>query len=122
MSDAATDAGVKLGSVQPRVDSEPRTLGAARAPLHQAFARISVHGDAVGDVVALTQFLAELEHGPVLLAVRALSITQPEPAAPSSRMETLHAEFAVVGLARASLETAGHKANATDSRPRRGPD
>jgi Type II secretion system (T2SS), protein M subtype b len=101
VSDAATDAGVKLGAVQPRVDSEPHSLGANRAPTHQVFARVSVRGDVIGDVVALTQFLADLEHGPVLLAVRELSITQPEPAAPSSRMETLHADFTVVGLARA---------------------
>ncbi len=100
VSDAAADAGVKLGAVQPRVDSEPHSLGASHAPPHQVFAHVSVRGDALGDVVALTQFLADLEHGPVLLAVRELSITQPEPAAPSSRMETLHADFTVVGLAR----------------------
>jgi type II secretion system (T2SS) protein M len=106
VSDAAADAGVRLGAIQPRVDSEPHSLGANRAPSHQVVAHVSVRGDAIGDVVALTQFLADLEHGPVLLAVRALSITQPEPAAPSSRMETLHADFTVVGLARAAeLET-----------------
>jgi hypothetical protein len=120
VSDAANDAGVKLESVQPRVDSESRTLGTARVSSHPAFARVSVHGDAVGDVVTLTQFLAQLEHGPVLLVVRALSITQPEPEAPSSRMEKLHAEFAVVGLARAAAEArvhhdSGHKTTATDS-------
>ncbi len=102
VSDAAADAGVKLGAIQPRVDSEPHSLGATRAAAHQVFAHVSVRGDAIGDVVALTQFLADLEHGPVLLAVRELSITQPEPAAPSSRMETLHADFTVVGLARAA--------------------
>lgn len=102
VSDAAADAGVKLGAVQPRVDSEPHSLGANRAPSRQVFTHVSVRGDAIGDIVALTQFLADLEHGPALLAVRELSITQPEPAAPSNRMETLHADFAVVGLARAA--------------------
>jgi hypothetical protein len=102
VSDAATDAGVKLGAVQPRVDSEPHSLGTNDAPSHQAFAHVSVRGDVNGDVVALTQFLADLERGPVLLAVRELSITQPEPSAPGSRMETLHADFTVVGLARAA--------------------
>ena len=100
VSDAAADAGIKLGAVQPHVDSEPQSIGARQPATHQAFAHVSVRADALGDIVALTQFLADLEHGPVLLAVRSLSITQPEPAAPSSRMETLHAEFTVVGLAR----------------------
>jgi hypothetical protein len=100
VSDAASDAGVKLGAVQPRVDSEPHSLGTKRMASHQVFTHVSAHGDVLGDVVALTQFIADLEHGPVLLAVRDLSITQPEPAAPTSRMETLHADFTVVGLSR----------------------
>jgi hypothetical protein len=100
ISDAAIDAGVKLGAVQPRVDSEPRTLGTRHERMPQAYAVISAQGDAIGDVVSLTQFLAELEHGPMLLAVRDLSITQAEPAATSDRMETLRAEFTIVGLAR----------------------
>jgi hypothetical protein len=107
ITDAANDAGTKLGALQPRVDSEPRPLGAGRGGVAapRAFTRVSVHGDVTADVLGLTQFLAELEHGPVLLVVRELGITQPEPAAPSDRMETLHAEFAVVGLAPAAAST-----------------
>jgi Type II secretion system (T2SS), protein M subtype b len=99
ISDAASDAGVKLGTVQPRVDSEPHSLGGDRTAPPPTFARVSARADAAGDVVALTQFLADLEHGPALLWVRELSITQPDPAAPSSRIETLHAELTVAGLA-----------------------
>lgn len=104
VADAALDAGVKLGAVQPRVDSEPHSLGAKSNRPHPDFARVSAKGDATGDIVALTQFLADMEHGPVLLAVREIYIAQPEPAAPSDRMETLHADFTVVGLARAPVE------------------
>jgi len=106
VSDAASDAGVKLGAVQPRSDGSgaPSTPPQRPAQRH-AFVRVSVHGDLTGDVVGLAQFLGDLERGPTLLAVRDLTISQPEPQAPTTRMEALHAEFTVVGLALAPSET-----------------
>ncbi len=100
VSDASTDAGVTIGSLQPAVDSPPRTLGGRRITTEPPFASVSVRGDATGDVVGLMQFVADLEHGPALISVRDLAITQTDPLASSDRMEVLHAKFTVGGLAR----------------------
>ncbi len=105
VSDAASDAGVRLGGIHPRVDSTTAAGSPARASgTHRgAFAEVVVQGELTGDIVGVTQFLADLEHGPALLRFRELTISQPEPAAPTSRMEALHVEFTVDGLALATL-------------------
>jgi len=101
---AATDAGVKLGGLEPRADTGEPTLGATRARgAHSSFVHVSVHGEMTGDIVAITQFLASLEHGPAMLQVRSLSLTQADPAAPTTRMEILHGDLTVVGLARRAV-------------------
>jgi hypothetical protein len=102
VSDAATDAGVKLGVVQPRADVSAQTALAPRSAPRAEFVRVSVHGDLTGDVVGIAQFLGDLERGPTLLSVRDLAIAQPDPQAASTRMEVLHADFTVFGLALAS--------------------
>ena len=89
VADAAMTAGTRLGATQLQTDSS--TMG--------PFTRVGVRGELTGDVRGVTSFIAGLERGPVLLAVRELSITQPEPGAPADRMEALTVHFLVEGLA-----------------------
>ena len=89
VSRAAARAGVQIGSVQVRVD----TAGAG------TFMRIGVRADSTGDLPAMTRMLALLEGAPELLAVRALSITQPAPGGPAEQPEALRLEISVQGLA-----------------------
>ena len=94
------DAGVSLGTLETRGDlTNGVNLPASLSARHHALVTVSVHGVLTGNVVGVGQFLSELEDAQELLAVRDLSISQPEPAAGSNQMETLHAEFTVVGLA-----------------------
>ena len=100
VTDAASDAGVSLGTLETRGDlTNGVNLPASLSARHHALVTVSVHGVLTGDVVGVGQFLSELEDAQELSAVRDLSISQPEPAAGSNQMETLHAEFTVVGLA-----------------------
>lgn len=89
VSGAAARSGVSLGTVQ--------VLGDTAA--QGTFARVAVHGDATGDLAGISALLARLEEGPELLAVREISITQPEPGGPADRAESLRLEFTVEGLA-----------------------
>lgn len=89
VSGTATAANLAIGAMQVRADSATG----------DAFARASAQGDLTGDVAGLTSFLAAVERGPFLLAVRELSITQPEPAAPADRPEMLRVHFVIEGLA-----------------------
>ena len=89
VSGAAARAGVEIGSVQVR----PDTAGAG------TFMRIGVRADGTGDLPAITRMLALLEGAPELLAVRALSITQPAPGGPAEQPEALRMEIDVQGLA-----------------------
>jgi len=88
LSGAAARAGVHLGVVQLRGDTLARDV----------FTRIGAHADATGDIRGVSAFLALLESGPPLLAVRSYSVTQPEPGAGDDRMETLRVEIDVEGL------------------------
>jgi hypothetical protein len=88
VSGAAAGAGVRLGAVQIRSDSLQRAM----------FTRITIRAEAVGDVRGVTRMLAALERGPTLLAIRALSIDQPEPAAPPEQMEVLRCTLTVEGV------------------------
>ena len=88
LSDAAGEANVRLGSVQVRAD----TAGAG------AFTTIGVRATATGDLRGIAALLRTLERGPTLLAVRELSITQPEPAAGDDRPEALQVQLLVEGL------------------------
>jgi hypothetical protein len=89
VSGAAASAGVRTVAVQVR----PDTLGKA------FFTRVAVRADLVGDVQGLTALLGALERGPSLLAIRELSMSQAEPAAPLDRAEVLRAQILVEGLA-----------------------
>ena len=97
VSGTATAADVAVGALQVQVDTAER--GGAGGDAGSPFARVSVQGDLTGDVHGLTYFLSEIEGGLFLLSVRELAITQPEPAAPSDRPETLRAQFVVEGIA-----------------------
>ena len=97
VSGTATAADLAMGALQVRVDTAKR--GSDSGVDGSPFARVSVQGDLTGDVHGLTYFLSEIEGGPFLLSVRELAITQPEPAAPSDRPETLRAQFVVEGIA-----------------------
>ena len=88
VSGAAARSNVRIGALQLSADTAARGI----------FTRVSVHGDATGDITGITTMLGALEGGPTLLAVRELSITQPEPGAPSDHAEALRVELAVVGL------------------------
>lgn len=89
VSGTATLAGVRTGAVTVRQDS---TEGGS-------LTRIVVRASGTGDVRGVTALLRALESGPLLLRVRELSITQPEPAAGNDRPESLRLELVVEGLA-----------------------
>ena len=88
VSDAAAEANLRLGSIQVRQDS----AGAS------AFTLVAVRADLTGDIGGIAAMLATLERGPALLAVRELSITQPEPAAGDDRPEALRVALLVEGI------------------------
>ena len=88
ISGAAARSNVKIGALQLHADTASRGT----------FVRVGVRGDATGDVAGITGMLALLEGGPTLLAVRELSITQPETSAPADHMEALRVELNVEGL------------------------
>lgn len=89
VSGSAARAGVQIGSVQVR----PDTASAG------TFMRIAVRADGTGDLPAITRMLVLLEGAPELLAVRELSITQPNPGGPAEQPEALRVEVSVEGLA-----------------------
>jgi hypothetical protein len=109
VADAATDAGVTLGAVQPRADASPPLTAPGRHPTqYHGFVPVTVHGDLTGDIVGISQFLGDLERGQTIVSLRDLTISQPDPQAASTRMEMLHAEFTVAGLAIAPKEPAAN--------------
>jgi hypothetical protein len=84
----ATRHRVRLVQLQPIPDS---TRG--------LFTAISLRLELQGDVAGLAGWLAALEEGERLLAVREIQITATNPAAPPSQPETLRAELVVRGWA-----------------------
>jgi threonine dehydrogenase-like Zn-dependent dehydrogenase len=91
MSSAASGAGVKLGTVQLRPAAD---TGARRT-----FVRVGVRADVVGDIAGIAALLASLERGPIRLRVQDVTVTQPDAASPRDRVEALHAEITIEGLA-----------------------
>jgi hypothetical protein len=88
LSDAAAESNVKLGSVQ--IHADTTFVG--------AFMHVTVRADLTGDIRGLAAMLAMLEKDQTLLTIRAMSISQPEPAAGDDRAEVLRAEVVVEGL------------------------
>lgn len=89
VSGAASRAGTVLGSVS----VVPDTTGGG------IFVRVTVRGDATGDLPSITRMLAMLEGDPHRLILRELAITQPNPGGPPEMPESLRVEFSVQGLA-----------------------
>lgn len=90
VGDAATASNLQVGALQVHTDSG--TVG--------EIARISLRGEATGDVTGITHFLSALEGGAPLMTVRELTLTQADPAAPDDRPEALRVEFVVEAVAR----------------------
>lgn len=88
LSGAAVESRLELGALQLAAD-------AARAG---AFAQVSVRASATGDVRGVAAFLAHVERGPLLLAVRELSVDQADPAGAPDRPEALRMSIRVNGL------------------------
>jgi hypothetical protein len=88
VSGAAARANVRVGALQLHADTATRGT----------FVRVGVRGEVTGDIAGVTAMLASLERGPTMLAIRELSITQPEPAATPDHMEALRVELLVEGL------------------------
>jgi hypothetical protein len=95
--EAAEQTETRVGALELRAD----TTGTG--PL----ARVSVRATVTGDLMSLALFIESLEAGPRLLAVRDLSIVQPEPSLPPERPETLQAEVLVEGVFRTPAAARG---------------
>jgi hypothetical protein len=92
VADVADATGVGLGAVQLTIDS---------AVASEAISRVRVRADLTGDVRGVLDLLHALETSTEpLLAVRTLTITSAEPAAPADRAEMLRATLEVEGLGR----------------------
>ena len=85
VSTVAASAGIKVDALA--LDADAANGGSLRS--------VSVTGGATGDLQGLASFLAALEHASSRVAVRALSITPSDPAAPDTRAESLRFEFTV---------------------------
>jgi hypothetical protein len=88
LSDAASRAGVQLGAVQLRTDSNSAAT----------FFHVSVRADARGDLPSLLSLITTLEGGPELLTIREFSLTQPDPGGLNPQPELLRLELTVEGL------------------------
>lgn len=99
----ASRAEVQVFSLSVRADSVER----------DGFARVSVRLSAEGDVAGLAHFVRTVEVDSLLLAVRQVTVTQPDPGAPDSQAEILRMDIVVDALARidsltaATVDTAG---------------
>jgi hypothetical protein len=90
LDEIATDARLKVASMQLRADSA--------AP--GSIARIAVRVSGTTDVTGLAAFLRAVETGDTPLVVRELSVSQSEPAAPESKAEALRVDVLVEAIAR----------------------
>jgi hypothetical protein len=88
--DVANGNGVRMGSLQTSADSATLQDGNV--------AHVRVRGEATGDVSGVTKFLASLESGLPLIAVRELSIAQGDPISPPDRPESLRVGFVIEAL------------------------
>ena len=95
LGEDATRAGVKVFTLSVRPDSAARN----------GFATVGVRVSAEGDVDGLTRYLRRIEGDSLLLAVRELTVTQPDPGAPDNKAEALRLDLLVEGLARIDTTT-----------------
>lgn len=90
LDEMAMRARVRVTAMQLRADSA--TAG--------SIARVAVRVTGTTDVAGLAAFLRAVEGSDAPLAVRELTVSQPEPAAPDSQPEALRIEVLVEGIAR----------------------
>ncbi len=93
LSDRADSTGLGITSEGVRADT---------GFIH-GFARARVRLSATADIRGLTRFLASVEGSPHLLAVRDMTISQPDPSAGDDRPENLRIEMVVEALVRPSI-------------------
>jgi len=92
ISDYAEESKAQVGNVQLRIDSAAATA---------AFVKVGAHASVKGDLAAIVRFLARVESGPTLLAVRELEmISEGDPSASHNSTESLRADVMIEGLAR----------------------
>jgi hypothetical protein len=94
VQDIADESSVKISAMQLQADS----AGPG------ALVHVGVRVTAMADVYGLLSLMRAIEGGTQLLAVRELAVTQPEPAAPANKIESLRLDMTVVGLARIAAE------------------
>jgi Type II secretion system (T2SS), protein M subtype b len=90
LDEAGRAARLRITAMQLRADS------AAQGSI----TRVAVRVTGTTDVRGLASFLRSIEGNDTPLAIRELVVSQPEPAAPDSKPETLRVDIAVEGLAR----------------------
>ena len=90
VADAAGESGLRMGALQATGDSVTGETGGV--------GKVRVRGEASGDVAGVTRFLAVLESGFPLVAVRELSLTQTQANASADQPELLRVEFVIEGL------------------------
>jgi hypothetical protein len=90
LGDIADEAPLKVSAMQLRADSAQ--VG--------TIAPVAVRVTGVTDVTGLAEFLKAVETGAMPLLVRELAVTQPDPMAPDTKIETLRVDILVEGLAR----------------------
>ncbi len=89
----AEDCEVEVLSVGLRPDSLPRAGGGS------GFTRVAVQLSAEGDVAGLLDLLTGVETHRRPLVIRSLTVSQPDPAAPDSKVEVLRFDLRVETLA-----------------------
>jgi hypothetical protein len=97
VSDAAQESESQLGSIQIE-------HGDTIALASHALRKVRLRASLTGDLEHLAYFLSALEEGPEVVAVRELSLVQPEPILPPTRVESLRADLVVEVLARVNSQ------------------
>lgn len=108
-ADAAPDA------MHDPASGAPRSAPARDAP--SDYRAIRVQGSATGDIQGAAIFLALLEKERPHLAVRSLTLTQPDVGAPRDHAEALHLEFLVEGMGALPAEIAPSRGGRSGSAP-----
>jgi len=90
VADLAESAEVRIASLQLRGDTT----------VSGGFSRVAVRVVGTSDITGLATLLHDIEAGSMLLAVREMIVSQPEPGAPASRPEMLRVDLVVETLAR----------------------
>lgn len=90
VSDLADATTVQVGNVQLRTDSLARG----------AFVAVQIQASVTGDAPAVMRFLAKLESGPKLIALREVGINVQGDQSAQGKREVLRADVVIEGLAR----------------------